>query len=330
MKVLVTGANGFVGSHLCKQLLEKGDQVRGLVRPRSDRRQLTGIDIEMVEGDVANAATLPAALAGVELVYHTAAVVRFFVPDKIRQAMIDANVAGTRNMLAAAKAAGVKRFIHTSTIAVLKRHSDGTISDETMVADPSEVIGLYEETKLESQHIALAANAPDFEVVVCNVAGPAGPGDWKPSPMGRVVQEFLKGKIPAYSNTGLCVVDVRDVAAGHILAAEKGQPGECYVLGGENLQLSDFFGLLEEVSGVKAPKVRVPYALTLIGGVMGEIQGRISGEEPLACMASVRMAKHPHYASSDKAKRELGYDPRPIRECLADEVAWLRQQGMAK
>jgi dihydroflavonol-4-reductase len=330
MKVLVTGANGFVGSHLCKQLLEKGDEVRGLVRPGSDRRQLTGVEVELVEGDVADPATLGPALEGVEIVYHTAAMVRFFVPDKVRKAMVAANVDGTRNMIEAAQQAGVKRFVHTSTIAVLKRHADGTVSDETMVADASEVIGLYEQTKLESQQIALAGATESMDVIVCNVAGPAGPGDWKPSPMGRVVQEFLKGKIPAYSNTGLCVVDVRDVAAGHILAAEKGKPGECYVLGGENIQLSDFFGLLAEVSGVKAPKVRVPYALTLIGGMMGEIQGRITGEEPLACMASVRMAKHPHYASSEKAKRELGYAPRPIRECLADEIAWLREQGMAK
>jgi dihydroflavonol-4-reductase len=328
VKALVTGANGFVGSHLCRLLKEQGAEVRGLVRSGSDRRLLEGVELDLVEGDVADRSCLPAAIEGCDHVFHAAAMVRFFVPGSERERMIRANVDGTRYVLEAARKAEVKRFVHTSTIAVLKRHGDGTVSDETMVAREDEVIGLYELTKLQSQKIALAAARDGMPVMVANVAGPAGPGDLKPSPMGRVVLMYMRGKIPAYTDTGLCVVDVRDVAAGHILVAEKGAPGECYILGGENLKLSDFFGLLQQVSGVKAPRTRIPYALSLLGGVMGEVSGRLTGSEPLACLASVRMSKHPHFASSEKAKRELGYAPRPIRECLADEVAYFRSRGM--
>lgn len=326
MKVLVTGANGFVGSHLCRQLAKDGATVRALVRKGSDRRVLNGTAVDVVEGDILNPGSLDQAVEGCEHVFHTAALVRFFVPDKA--AMRQTNVQGTRNILESAKKAGVKRFVHTSTVAVLKRFGDGTVSDESMIANASQVIGEYELTKLEAERLALAAAADGLPVVVCNAAGPAGPGDIKPSPMGRVIVEFLRRKIPVYTATGLNVVDVRDVAQGHILAAEKGRVGQRYILGGENITLESFFGLLSKISGVPAPTIRVPYALALVGGVLGEISGRITRKEPLACLASVRMSRHPHYFTSEKAKRELGYSPRPIRESLAEEVAWFLEQGM--
>ena len=326
MKVLVTGANGFVGSHLCRQLRQAGAEVRGLVRQGSDRRLLEGQELELVEGDLRDPSAVEAAVADCEQVYHCAALVQFFVPD--RAAMQATNVDGTRNVLEAARRAGVKRFVHTSTVAVLKRHSDGTPATEDQLLDAKDAQGAYEATKLEADLLAHQAAREGLPLVVVNATAPVGCGDYKPSPIGKVIINFLRGKIPAYTDTGLNLVDVRDLAAGHMLAAEKGRSGERYVLSGENLVFADFLRLLSELSGVPAPTVRIPYALALVGGLLGEVTGRLTRQDPLACLASVRTSKHPHYASCDKARAELGYDPRPVREALAEEIAWFREQGL--
>jgi dihydroflavonol-4-reductase len=326
MKVLVTGANGFVGAHLCRRLIERGADVRALVREGSDHSGLKGQSVDIVHGDILDLPSLERATQDCEQVFHLAANVKFFTRNP--EAMRSANTQGTRNVLAAARKAGVRKMIHTSTAAVLRRGTNSPSADETMLKDDHEAIGAYELSKLEADRVAMDAFADGLPVIVINLAAPIGPGDAKPSPIGHTIIQFLKGKFPAYTDSGLNVVDVRDAAEGHCLAAEKGTIGDRYILGGENISLKEFLGLLGELSGVPSPKIKVPYALTLIGGVMGEITGRLTNKEPLACLASVRMGKYPHYVTSDKAKRELGYSPGPIRESLKEEIKWFRAQGM--
>jgi dihydroflavonol-4-reductase len=334
MRVFVSGANGFIGSHLCRRLVEIGVEVRGLVRAGSDKRLLDGVPVEVVEGDILDRRSLDLAMAGCDQVFHTAATVRFFVRDE--SAMWRTNVDGTRNVLEAARAANVKRFVHTSTVAFLKRghltpssSGNGSVASggESCVANGNEIRGAYALSKLEAEKLVLSAAADGFPAVVCSPSGPLGPGDFRPSPIGKVIIEFLKGRILAYTDTGLNVVDVRDVATGHVLAAEKGKVGERYVLAGENLALLDFFGLLSVVSGVRPPRIRLPYGVALTFGFFGEIMGRITGREPLACLDSVRSSKQPHYFSSDKARDELGYASRPVPSSLAEEVTWFRDNG---
>jgi dihydroflavonol-4-reductase len=326
MKVLVTGANGFVGAHLCRRLIERGADVRALVREGSDHSGLKGQSVDIVHGDILDLPSLERATQDCEQVFHLAANVKFFTRNP--EAMRSANTQGTRNVLAAARKAGVRKMIHTSTAAVLRRGTNSPSADETMLKDDHEAIGAYELSKLEADRVAMDAFADGLPVIVINLAAPIGPGDAKPSPIGHTIIQFLKGKFPAYTDSGLNVVDVRDAAEGHCLAAEKGTIGDRYILGGENISLKEFLGLLGELSGVPSPKIKVPYALTLIGGVMGEITGRLTNKEPLACLASVRMGKYPHYVTSDKAKRELGYSPGPSRESLKEEIEWFRAQGM--
>ncbi|MBH0201651.1 MAG: NAD-dependent epimerase/dehydratase family protein [Nitrospira sp.] len=326
MKVLVTGANGFVGAHLCRRLVERGADVRALVRQGSDQSGLKGQSVDIVHGDILDLASLERATQGCEQVYHLAANVKFFTRNP--EAMRAANTQGTRNVLAAARKAGVRKMIHTSTAAVLRRGTNSSSADETMLKDDHEAVGAYELSKLEADRVAMEACADGLPVIIINLAAPIGPGDAKPSPIGHTIIQFLKGKFPVYTDSGLNVVDVRDAAEGHCLAAERGTIGNRYILGGENISLKNFLGVLGELSGVPSPTIQVPYALTLIGGVMGEITGRLTNKEPLACLASVRMGKYPHYVSIDKAKRELGYRPGPIRASLQEEIEWFRAQGM--
>ena len=326
MNVLVTGANGFVGAHLCRRLVERGASVRAMVRKGSDHAGLNGQKVDMVYGDILDLSSLERAAQDCEQVYHLAANVKFFTRDP--EAMRAANTQGTRNVLSAARKANVQRIIHTSTAAVLRRGQHSPSADETMLKDDHEAVGVYELSKLEADRVAMAAAKDGLPVTIINLTAPIGPGDAKPSPIGHTVVQFLKGNFPAYTDSGLNVVDVRDAAEGHCLVAEKGKIGDRYIIGGENISLKGFLDVLGELSGVPSPTMKVPYALTLIGGVMGEITGRLSNKEPLACLASVRMGKYPHYVSIDKAKRELGYVPGPIRTSLQEEIAWFREQGM--
>ncbi|MGB0910081.1 MAG: NAD-dependent epimerase/dehydratase family protein [Nitrospirales bacterium] len=326
MNVLVTGGNGFVGVHLCQYLVEQGATVRAMVRNPNDVSQLNHQSLEIVKGDILDPESLARVMEDCEQVYHLAANVKFFTRHP--EAMRAANMQGTVNVLSAARTAGVRRFIHTSTAAVFRRGPHGWLADETMLKSDSEAIGTYELSKLEADRAAASAAKEGLPVVIVNLVAPVGPGDAKPSPIGQTILQFLKGKFPAYTDSGLNVVDVRDAVVGHCLVAEKGRLGERYIVGGENISLKKFLDLLSELSGVPSPTIRVPYSLTLIGGVMGEITGRLTNSDPLACLASVRMGKYPHFVNIEKAKHELGYQPGPIREALVEEISWFQDQHM--
>ena len=330
MKFLVTGASGFVGSHLVQALQTAGHEVRGSLRSKARLGALNGLadTVELVEADLGDKGSLEAACAGVEVVVHCAANVKFGVRDK--RAVIRANDEGTRNILAAAQSKGVRRFVQVSTAAAIARRPMGaTLPDEATETTVGQTVGIYERTKFLSERAALAANSADFETLVVNPCAPLGQRDVNVTPAGGVIRAFLRGKIPAYTRTGLNVVDVRDVALGMVLAAEKGKPGERYILGCENVTLKELLDRLAALSDRKSPRVRVPYALTLLGGVFGEIGALFTHKEPLASWASVRSARLPHWYSSEKAKRELGYTPRPIGEALELAVRWFeeRQNG---
>ncbi len=326
MKVLVTGANGFVGSHLCQRLVERGAEVRAMVRKGSDPGGLQGQTVDIIQGDILDPSSLEQAAQDCEQIYHLAANVKFFTRNPV--AMRAANTEGTKNILSAARKVGVKRMIHTSTAAVLRRGTSSASADETMVKEDHEAIGAYELSKLEADRLAMSAFTEGLPVIVINLTAPVGPGDAKPSPIGHTIIQFLKGNFPAYTDSGLNLVDVRDAAEGHCLAAENGKIGDRYIIGGENLSLKSFLDILGEISGVPVPTMKIPYLLTLIGGVMGEISGRLTNKEPLACLASVRMGKYPHYVSIEKAKKVLGYSPGPIRQALKEEITWFSQKGM--
>ena len=326
MHVLVTGANGFVGAHLCRRLVERGADVRAMVRKGSDHGGLDGQRVDIAYGDILEPESVERAVQGCEQVYHLAASVAFFSRDPA--AMRAANAQGTCNVLLAARKAGVRRMIHTSTAAVLRRGAHAPLADETMLKSKREAIGVYELSKLEADHMAMDAAASGLPVIVINLTAPVGPGDAKPSPIGHTIVQFLRGNFPAYTDSGLNVVNVRDAAEGHCLAAEKGRVGDRYIIGGENIALKPFLDLLAEISGRPSPRIRVPYALTLIGGVIGELTGRFTNTDPLACLASVRMSKYPHYVTVDKARHDLGYVPGPILEPLREGVRWFRERRM--
>ncbi len=245
MRSLVTGATGFIGSNVARALIQRGDDVRVLVRADADRRNLAGLPVEIAVGDVRDARSLDRAVPGCRRVFHVAALYSFWAPEPL---LVEINVEGTRNVLAAAERAGVETIVHTSSVAALGTPSDGAAADETTPVDAGHIIGAYKRSKYHAEQVALEAAGRGQRVVVVNPSFPVGPGDVKPTPTGRVVVDFLNGRMPAYVDTGMNVVDVRDVAAGHALAAEKGRSGERYILGGENLTMREF---LEQLAAVE-------------------------------------------------------------------------------
>lgn len=323
--ILVTGASGFVGSAVVRALLARGETVRVLVRRSSARRNVAGLDVEIVEGDLLDPATLPAAVAGCKGVFHVAADYRLWTRDP--DAMFRANVAGSRAIVEAAVAAGVKRIVYTSSVAVLGNVPGGVADEETPVVY-ADMIGVYKQSKFRAEEAVreLIARA-GAGVVIVNPSTPIGPRDVKPTPTGRMIVEAASGKMPAYVDTGLNVVHVDDVAAGHLLAYDKGVVGQRYVLGGENLSLKQILDEIASLTGHRPPKLRLPHNLILPIAAGAELWARLTGAEPFATIDGVRMAKKRMFFSSAKAMRELGYAPRPAIEALADAVAWFRENG---
>jgi len=317
VKALVTGATGFVGAAVARHLLAGGHRVRVLTRPRNDRRNLQGLDVEVVEGDLTDAASLERAVRGCQTVFHVAADYRLWVPDP--KTMYAANVDGTRAVVEAALNSGVERIVYTSSVATLGFTADGTPADEDTPSTLNDMIGHYKRSKF------LAEEAVREKVVTVNPSTPVGPGDIKPTPTGRMIRDAINGRMPAYVDTGLNIVDVDDVAAGHVLAYEKGVVGRRYVLGGTNMTLREILTELARVSGRQPPKWRLSHRAVLPIAYIAEGWAHVSGREPLATVDGVRLSAHAMYFSSARAERELGYAPGDANVALDRAAAWFRR-----
>jgi len=326
-KALVTGATGFVGAAVARRLLEAGSAVRVLARPNADRRNLAGLDVEPVTGDLTDAASLADAVRGCDAVFHVAADYRLWVRDPAP--MFAANVEGTKNLMLAALDAGVARVVYTSSVAVLGLNADGTPSHEATPSTLDDMIGPYKRSKFlaEAEVRRLVAERA-LPAVIVNPSTPVGPGDVKPTPTGRMIVEAASGRMPAFVDTGLNIVHVDDVAQGHLLAHARGTPGERYILGGEDMRLGDILAEIAALSGRKPPRVRLPHGLVMPIAWGAEAWARLAGGEPFATLDGVRMARKRMYFSSAKAKRDLGYAPRPAREALRDAVEAFRAAGL--
>lgn len=325
---LVTGATGFVGAHVVRALLARGEAVRCLVRPRSSRASLEGLDVELVEGDLGDPASLGRAVRGVRTVYHCAADYRLYARDPAE--IYRTNVEGTRNLLRAAHEAGVGRFVHTSSVGALGLNRDGSPADETTPVHLAQVVGHYKKSKFLAEREAEAWAARGLPVVIVNPSTPVGELDAKPTPTGKLVVDFLNRRIPFYVDTGLNLVDVRDVAAGHLLAAERGRIGEKYILGHANLTLREILELLGEITGLDPPRRRIPHAVPLAAAAFDTAVARLTGTTPRLPLEAVLMSRHRMFFDASKAVRELGLPQSPIRDALARSVDWYRGHGYVR
>src|SRR6202789_3427278 len=301
MTTLVTGATRCVGSHVARQLVASGQNVRVLVRASSNLRLLEDIAAERVEGDLRDAASIDRAMRGVQRVFHVAADYRLWTGPP--EEFYEGNVEGTRRVIAAAQRAGVERVVYTSTVATIAVPRHGSLPNETTQADIDEMIGHYKKSKFLAEQVAVDAAKAGAPVVIVNPTAPVGPGDWKPTPTGKIILDFLRGKMPAYVDTGLNVAAVEDVAAGHLLAAEKGRAGERYILGGRNMTLKEILDALAAITGKRAPRVKLPHVVALVAGYVDELYSRLAGREPQIPVEGVKMSRHKMFVESDKAAR---------------------------
>ena len=325
---LVTGATGFVGSAVARVLLARGHRVRVMVRPTSDRRNLAGLDVEIVIGDLTDPASLACAVAGCRYLAHVAADYRIWVPDP--EAMLRANLDGSVAMLRAAAAAGVERSVYCSSVAALGLNADGTPANETTPVQEAGLVGIYKRSKYRAEQAVLELARQGQDIVIVNPAAPVGPRDIKPTPTGRMILDAAAGRVPAFIDTGLNVVHVDDVAEGHALALERGKTGEKYILGGENLRLQELLTLVCEVAGKKPPRIQLPIGAVWPVAWLMEGVSRLTGKEPLVTRDHLKMARKKMFYSSAKAMRDLGYAPRPARLAVQDAVAWFRGTGMLR
>ncbi len=327
MRALVTGTSGFVGSAVARRLAADGHDIRVLVRPTSDRRNLEGLSVEIVEGDLAQPETLKPAVAGCDAVFHVAADYRLWVPDG-GASMYRANVDGTRDLIRAACDAGVSRFVYTSSVAVLYPLPGTGIADETSVATVDDMISHYKKSKfLAEEEVMRLVRDESVPVVIVNPSAPFGPRDIKPTPTGRIVLDAANGRMPAYLDTGLNAVHVDDVAEGHILAYDKGEIGERYILGGDNMTLRDIIQTVTDHVGRSGPWLKLPRAPLLPVAWLAEKISRVSGREPVVTVDALKMAAKHMYYSSDKAREKLGYAPRPAARALTESADWYRDNG---
>ena len=320
MKTLVTGATGFVGSAVARRLLRESHSIRVLARAGSDRRNLQGLDVEVVEGDLTDAASLARACQGCDALFHVAADYRLWAPKP--DELYRTNVDGTRSLLEAARQAGVSRIVYTSSVATLGLPKDGSPGDETTSVSIDDMVGHYKRSKFLAEAMVRAYAADGLPVVIVNPSTPVGPRDIKPTPTGRVVRDAVAGRLPAYVDTGLNVVHVDDVADGHWLAFRHGVVGERYILGGSNLSLRDLLTEIADIVGREPPRWQLPHAAVMPVAYVAEAWARLSGTQPIATVEEVRMSKKRMFFSSAKAERELGYAAGPVRLALEDAVAW--------
>lgn len=330
MKVFVTGATGFLGSHVARVLAAQGADLRLLVRPTSDLRNVTDLNAELAQGDLRDPASIEKALAGCEVAFHVAADYRLWVRDP--EQMYRSNVEGTRALLEAALKRGVRRVVYTSSVATMgfttNGYAGGHLTDEQSPVSLDEMIGHYKRSKFMAEQVAFDAAKSGVDVVIVNPTTPIGERDVKPTPTGRIVLDFLKRKFPAYVETGLNLVDATECARGHVQALEKGKSGERYILGGENLTLKQILDRLAAITGLKSPTVKLPYVFAYATGIVDEmVTGRLLGREPRATIDAVRMGRKMMFVSSSKAERDLGWRAVPVDGALRRSVEWFRANG---
>ena len=328
-QVLVTGASGFVGSAVAKALIEAGFPVRALVRPTSPRAQLDGVDVAFAEGDLRDAESVRRAMAGVRYVFHVAADYRLWARDP--REITEVNVAGTRTIMSEALRAGVERIVYTSSVATLTLNAEGLPVDESLPLEEAKAIGAYKRSKVAAERLVEAMIANDrLPAIIVNPSTPIGPRDVKPTPTGRIIVEAARGRIPGFVDTGLNLVHVDDVAAGHLAALHQGRIGERYILGGENVQFSDMLADICAIVGRRPPRWRFPIPMVMPLAYAAEGLARVTGREPFVTRDGLRMAKYRMFFNAAKAERELGFRARPYREGLADAVKWFGQAGYLK
>lgn len=329
MKAFVTGSTGFVGSHVAELLQQQGAELRLLVRKGSRTDNIAFLKGERVEGNLMDFESLRRGMSGCNVVFHVAADYRLWVRHP--EEMYRANVDGTLAVMDAARQAGVKRVVYTSSVATMGFLSDGTVVDEGTPVDLSHMIGHYKRSKFMAEQAALAAGRGGAPVVVVNPTTPMGERDIRPTPTGRIIVDFLNRNFPAYVDTGLNLADVKEVARGHLLAMEKAKPGERYILGGENLTLKQLLDRLSAITGLSSPTIRVPHAVALGFAAFDQFfTGIVRRKEPRATIEAVRMGRKKMFASSAKAERELGYRVVPVDDALGRAVRWFAQHGYVR
>jgi dihydroflavonol-4-reductase len=326
-KILVTGAAGFLGSHLTRQLAARGADLRVLLRPSSNNRAIADLPLEYVTGDLRDAASLERALSGVQRVFHVAADYRLW--SKRSQEIYDSNVGGTKNLLDAAKRAGVEQFIYTSTVATIAVDRP-ELPNESTDAKLDEMVGHYKRSKWMAEREVLDAAKAGFPAIVAMPTTPVGPWDWKPTPTGKIILDFLNGKMPGYVETGLNFVGVEECAAGHILVAEKGKVGERYLLGSENLTLKALLDLLSKITGLPAPSMKIPHRVALSVAYAESAFSRLIGREPQIPVEGVRIAQHMMFVDTTRAPRELGFLQGSVAAALQRAVRWYEANGYIK
>ncbi|MFQ5953562.1 MAG: hopanoid-associated sugar epimerase [Kiloniellales bacterium] len=329
MKVLITGATGFVGSAVLRQLLKAGHDVQALVRPAGDRRNLASLEVEVVEGDLGDPQSLRHAVKGCRALFHVAADYRLWAPEPAE--IYRTNVAGTEALMLAAAEAGVERVVHTSSVATLGLNQDGSAADEEAPVTLDQIVSPYKRSKyLAEEVVRRLARERDLGAVIVNPSTPIGPRDRRPTPTGRIIIEAASGRMPAYVDTGLNLVHVDDVARGHLLAFERGVVGQRYILGGQNMSLREILATIAAITGNPGPRIKLPHNLVLPLAYGAEAWARVKGRgEPFITVDGVRQAKKLMYFSSDKARRELGYTSRPAQEALFEAIEWFRAHGFS-
>jgi dihydroflavonol-4-reductase len=325
-KTLITGATGLVGSAVARKLLADGFAVRALVRPGSPRFHLDGLDLEFVDGNIRDAASVRRAMAGINYVFHVAADYRLWARDPGE--IYAANVDGTRIVMQEAKNAGVEGIVYTSSVATLKLRADGSPADESVPLQEDEGIGAYKRSKIAAERLveAMVANE-NLPAVIVNPSTPIGPRDVKPTPTGRIIVEAARGRMPGFVDTGLNLVHVDDVADGHLAALKRGKIGERYILGGENVTLAQMLTEIAHMVGRRPPRWRIPRALVIPIAYAAEATARVTGRDPFTTRDGIRMAEHHMFFTAAKAERDLGFRPRPYRAALDDAIRWFRDAG---
>ena len=328
MKCFVTGATGFLGSHVARQLLARGADLKLLVRPTSRLDNIADLAAERVIGDLRDVDSLRTGMAGCEFVFHVAADYRLWARNG--QELYQSNVDGTKNILEAARETGVRRIIYTSSVATMGFGNNGRLTDEDSPVSLDDMVGDYKRSKFMAERLVIKAAHGGQDVVIVNPSTPIGERDIKPTPTGQIVVDFLKKKFPAYVDTGLNLVDAIDCADGHLLAMEHAQPGERYILGGENLTLKQILDKLGAITGLPSPNVKVPYGVALAAGAWGSlVVGGLMKKAPRATIEAVQMSRKKMFVTSAKSERDLGWNPRPVDKALQRAVEWFRANGYA-